>query len=101
MASRQLTQGEIALATTVFGNSINYSQVRVHDQKHNIFQPNNTVVTPNGEIYYPSGLYSSEFSTASSGSKALFIHELSHVMQNHNGMDVVWRRLTDGPNYNY
>ena len=45
-------QGEILMAAQVFKSSIDYSQVRVHNEEFLPFdlQPDDTAMTPNGEI---------------------------------------------------
>ena len=61
---RALTTGEIDMAKLVFANSINYAEVYIHNDEFLPFglQDNNTVMTPNGEIYFPKGLYRDDFS---------------------------------------
>ncbi len=80
---RALTEGEIAMARQVFGNSIDYAKVKVHN--HGFFwfglQSKNTAVTPNGEIYFNSEDFLSDFSVADAREKQLFIHEMVHVWQ--------------------
>lgn len=101
MGERSLTNGEIALAESVYGNSIDYSKVKIHDDKWAFWQPNDTVMTPDGEIYYPDDLYESDFSNGSNSDKALFIHEMGHVLQHQNDIPVKSRRLNEGPRYDY
>ena len=51
---RKLTNGEIALAMTVFGTTIPYDLVEVHDHQYPWLlglQGPNTIVAPNGNIY--------------------------------------------------
>jgi hypothetical protein len=52
--SRPLRQGEILMAAQLFKSSIDYGQVRVHNEEFLPFdlQPDNTAMTPNGEIYF-------------------------------------------------
>jgi hypothetical protein len=83
--SRQLTQGEKDLVKQVFGNSIDLSRVRVHNEKYVFFQPDNSGMTPNGEIYV-HGAYSSDYASEPSGHKAFFIHEMVHVWQHQTGV---------------
>ena len=60
MSGRSLTEGEIKLAKPIFKDSIDYSLVRVHDEKYIFFQPGNSGMTPNGEIYV-DGAYSADY----------------------------------------
>ncbi len=52
--ARLLTSGEIALAKTVFGSTIDYSMVWIHKESYLPFDPQdkNTAMTPNGELYF-------------------------------------------------
>ena len=80
MSDRSLTEGEIKLAKPIFKDSIDYSAVRVHDGKYIFFQPGNSGMTPNGEIYV-DGIYSADYSGESPQRQAFFIHEMTHVWQ--------------------
>ena len=82
--SRNLTSNEISLAKGIFQNSINYSNVKVHEDTYIFFQPNNTLMTPNGEIYAPKDVYKADYGVESSGFKCVFIHEMTHVWQYQN-----------------
>ncbi|PCJ99164.1 MAG: hypothetical protein COA45_06920 [Zetaproteobacteria bacterium] len=101
MGSRPLTAGEIAIAQTIYGDQINYNDVRIHDEKHNFLQGDNDVVTPNGEIYYPDGLHQDDISEGTDSEKAILIHELGHVLQEQKGMSIILQRILDGSDYNY
>jgi hypothetical protein len=82
---RNLTAGEIALAADVYQHSINYERVKVHKKKYLFFQPNNSGMTPNGEIYVAGDGYSDDYSIFSDVEiKAFFIHEMAHVWQRQN-----------------
>lgn len=86
MASRNLTDGEKALAREIFGNNIDYDEVTINSHKYPPtlgFQPNDTVIAPNGNIYYPPGHYGydADISQGTIAQKALFIHEMTHVLQ--------------------
>ncbi|SUD89796.1 hypothetical protein [Psychrobacter phenylpyruvicus] len=89
---RVLTPGEIAMATKVFANSIDYSIVYIHNEEYLPFgwQKDNTIMTPDGELYYPKGHYKSDYSTESNNYKHLFIHEMVHVWQYQLGYNVKW-----------
>lgn len=80
MTHRNLTTGETALARRVFGSSIDYAKVRVHDRGYVFFQPNNSGMTPNGELYM-KGVYNSDYASQSAYRRAFFIHEMVHVWQ--------------------
>ncbi|MXO64479.1 vgr related protein [Altericroceibacterium endophyticum] len=80
---RRLTHGETALARTVFGNAIEYGNVRIVRRKWFPFQPRGTVMAPRGAIHFhPRGpFYCDDFAEASLTHQGLFIHEMTHVWQ--------------------
>lgn len=97
---RRLTQGEIEMAQLVFGDAIDYSLVRIHNHGYWMLigmQPDNTVVAPNGEIYFPDLIYSDDFLREDLDLQHLFIHEMTHVWQYQLGYNV---KLTRGPRPN-
>ncbi len=85
--SRPLTGRELLAARAVFGTAIDYRQVLVHRGKYIFFQPSDTAMTPNGEIYFPDGVYKPDFSSTVSDTSWL-IHELTHVWQYQSGVNV-------------
>lgn len=83
---RGLTSGEVSLATSIFKTSVDYSKVKVHQDKYldlpfGAEQPDDTLMTPVGEIYAPGGTYSKDYSQESDDWKGTFIHEMCHVWQ--------------------
>lgn len=83
---RGLTPDETKLAQTVYKSAIDYTKVKVHKGKYfdlplGVSQPDNTFMTPNGEIYAPPNVYSKDYSLESDDFKAVFIHEMCHVWQ--------------------
>lgn len=83
-AGRVMTPGEIAMARTVFGNSIDYSKVRIHTSSYLPAQvQGDNVITPNGEMYCSKN-YCNDFSQEGLETRKLFIHEMTHVWQYQN-----------------
>ena len=83
---RKLTEGEIALARSVFGDAIRYDAVRVRHRKWIFFQPRRIVMAPMGHLHFhPRGeAYCDDFSCPASDAlkaKGLFLHEMVHVWQ--------------------
>ena len=80
---RFLTPGEIDLARSIFGNSIDYSKVRLFEGKWWPFQPRRTAMAPMGDIWFhpDGGGWSEDFSRQPMSAQAFFIHELTHVWQ--------------------
>ncbi|CAN5313833.1 hypothetical protein BH09PSE3_BH09PSE3_24230 [soil metagenome] len=83
MSARPLTRAETALATSVFGDTIDYDRVTINNAKWIFFQPRNTAMAPDGSIWFhPKGdLYCNDFCDAHISEQALFIHEMTHVYQ--------------------
>lgn len=102
MASRSLTDGEIALAKSVYQSEIAYEKVLIFNEKWAFFQPRDRAMAPNGNIYFAEGntQYSSDFSNADIHAQATFIHELAHVWQHQNGINVIARGAINR-NYDY
>jgi hypothetical protein len=87
MNSRTLTEGEIALAGSIFGDAIDYSKVRMIKGKWWPFQPRNAAMAPDGNIYFHphAGGWSEDFAREPLGRQGFFIHEMTHVWQAQKG----------------
>lgn len=81
--SRPLTEGERALAASVFGDAVDYGAVRIRRRKWFPFQPRQVVMAPCGHIHFhpASYLWSDDFSAEPLHRQGLFIHEMVHVWQ--------------------
>lgn len=90
--SRLLTTGEIALARSVFGDSINLDEVQL---KTAWWVLKHYAVSPNGHIYFNRADWIIDFSDASLSKKSWLIHELTHVWQLQQGLKVVRGALID------
>jgi type VI secretion system secreted protein VgrG len=101
MSSRALTPGETTLLRSVFGSGITYSDVKIHDEKWMVFQPGDTAMTPNGEMYWPKAHYRADFSREPLGIRAWFVHEGAHLYQYYGlHWSVIARGIFDR-NYDY
>ena len=80
---RPLTAGEVALARAIFGDTINYDDVRICHRKWAFFQSPRTVMAPMGNIHFhpAAKFYADDFSVAKPHLRALFVHEMVHVWQ--------------------
>ena len=80
---RPLTSGEIELARTMFGRSIDYSKVELVRGKWIFFQPRGVVMAPTGNIHFhpDSDRWSNDFAQEKLTQQGLFIHEMTHVWQ--------------------
>ncbi len=85
---RPLTAGEIALARSVYGETIDYARVALCHRKWVFFQPRGTVMAPRGRIHFhPHGdLWREDFAAAPLHEQGLFIHEMCHVWQHQQGI---------------
>ena len=83
MEGRPLTPGEIALASPIFGDAIDYGRVRLFLGKWWPLQPPRTAMAPMGNIHFHpnGGGWSEDFSKEPLGRQAYFMHELTHVWQ--------------------
>lgn len=99
--NRPLTEGEIALLRPLFRDGIDYARVRVIDNALPL-QPEHVYMTPRGHIYAPGVLWRADFS-ADPLMRPVFVHEMTHVWQFANGMDLVSQGLVElakaGGNY--
>lgn len=88
MTSRVLTDAEITLARSVFGDAIDYGRVRINERKWWWFQPRKVTMAPDGALWFhPKGsLYCDDFCQQELSVKGLFIHELVHVWQHQQGV---------------
>jgi len=84
---RGLTEGERALAASVFGDAIDYGRVTINNRKWWPFQPPRVTMAPDGHIWFhpKGGLYCDDFSCATLQAQGLFIHEMTHVAQTAHG----------------
>jgi hypothetical protein len=80
---RPLTQGEIHLARSVFGDAIDYAKVRLFKGKWWPFHPRQAAMAPMGDIWFhpDGGGWSEDFAKEPLSAQAFLIHELTHVWQ--------------------
>ncbi len=96
MSGRNLTAGEEGIAREIYGSSISYSKVKIHDGKYFFGQPDDSGMTPRGEIYASSGAYQDDYSTGNASSQGFFIHEMGHVWQYQNRiLNVIFSALLE------
>lgn len=83
MTGRSLTPPEIALARSVFGRSIDYGKVRVHNRKWWPLQPRGVTMAPDGDLWFhpQGGLFCADFCDSPIHIQGHFIHEMTHVWQ--------------------
>ena len=84
--SRHMTDGELALARSVFSDTINLDNVHL---KTAWWVLKHYAVSPNGNIYFNPADWVTDFSQCSLGKQSWLIHELTHVWQLQQGLKVV------------
>jgi hypothetical protein len=87
MKCRHLTAGEIEIARSIFGSSIDYAKVRLFEGKWWPFHPRRAAMAPMGDIWFhpDGGGWSEDFSKEPLHRHGFFIHELTHVWQTQKG----------------
>jgi hypothetical protein len=78
---RPLTNGEIRISRTVFGDLIDYDQVKIMNHPYLPWQPVGILMAPNGYIHLKDADYCEDFSCMSLAYQAVFIHEMAHIYQ--------------------
>lgn len=78
---RQLTTGEIEMASSVFGHLINYKQVKIFNIPYLPWQPENIFIAPNGNLFVHPKYFRSDYSSCSTNLQGIFIHEMAHILQ--------------------
>jgi hypothetical protein len=78
----------------VFGDAVNPEPVRVCRHTWAFFQPKHVVMAPRGKIHFhPHGdLYRDDFAAAPVDEQGLFVHEMVHVWQHQQGVNLPLRR---------
>ena len=80
---RPLTEGERALAASMFAGAIDYDRVRVHAAKWWPFHPRRVAMSPDGHLWFhpEGGLFRDDYAASPLSDQGLFIHEMTHVWQ--------------------
>ena len=86
---RPLTAGEIAMASLLFRDAIDYRRVRIFSRRYLPYlQPKNCAMTPNGSMYFHRSCFLDDYAEASIAGKHWFMHEMVHVWQHQLGYAV-------------
>ena len=100
--NRPLTNGEIKLASLLFGDAIDYARVRIHNRRYMPFQPRNCCMTPNGSMYFHQSFYLPDYIRGDPSVMHWFIHEMAHIWQHQLGYAVRFRgAVRIGLSYEY
>lgn len=79
--ARPLTEGEIALASLLLRDAIDYSRVRIHARRYMPFQPKNCCMTSNGSMYFHHSCFLDDYSQANLTGQHWFMHEMVLLWQ--------------------
>jgi hypothetical protein len=100
--SRPLTAGEIAMASLLFHDAIDFRRVRIHARRYMPFQPKNCCMTPNGSMYFHRSCFLPDYSRGNPSAVHWFQHEMAHVWQHQMGYAVRLRgAVRVGLSYDY
>lgn len=93
-SGRELSVRERGVARSVFGDSLNLENVRIHNRKFWWFHPRRVTMAPDGHLWFhpKSELFCEDFCDRDIGLQGLFIHELVHVWQHQQGIFLPLRR---------
>lgn len=91
---RTLSVEEKVLASSIFGDAIDLDAVRLYRRKWWLFHPRNVTMAPRGNIHFhPRGSsYCDCFARNSLMLQGHLIHELVHVWQHQQGINLLLRR---------
>ncbi len=88
---RFLTQNEVILAQTVFGNLIDYQKVIIINQPYLPWQPIGIFMAPEGYLHVNDVNYSLDYSLENLSYQSIFIHELAHIYQYQQNINVLFK----------
>ncbi|GAC1377645.1 MAG: hypothetical protein NVS3B3_01620 [Aquirhabdus sp.] len=92
LSSRALTEGERALAKSVFGDALKLDSIRICSSPLIL---KGYAMSPNGSVYFNPKDLSDDFSKLSLPTQSWLIHEFVHVWQMQQGIKVVRHALFD------
>jgi hypothetical protein len=88
-----LTQGEMQMASLLFGGALDLVRVRVHGRRYlPLVQPKNCAMTPNGSIYFHPSCFLPAYAAGDPRTIHWFMHEMVHLSQSaHHVSRCLWR----------
>ena len=99
---RPLSEAEIAMASLLFRDAIDYRRVRIYNRRYMPFQPRNCAMTPNGNIYFHQSCFLPDYTRGDPPAIHWFMHEMVHVWQHQLGYPVRLRGMVRiGLSYGY
>ena len=86
---RGLTSGEIRICQSVFSDLIDYSTVHIMNHPYLPWQARDVIMAPKGYIHARNMHYKEDYSQESLNYQALFIHEMTHILQHQQHINVL------------
>ncbi|QMT36881.1 hypothetical protein H3L96_11365 [Neisseria wadsworthii] len=86
---RGLTDNEVTLAKSVYGELIDYDKVTIINCPYLPWQPPGTFMAPNGCIFVNPEHYQNDYAAQNLNYQGIFIHEMAHVLQYQKGVNVL------------
>ena len=86
---RDLTEGEVSICKSVFGDLIDYDAVKIMNHPYLPWQPVNVFMAPDGYIHAREENFSLDYSKENRAYQAVFIHEMAHVYQHQQKINVL------------
>ena len=86
---RGLTSGERAFLTPLYRDAVDYDAIRIVRGRAFALQGNRTLITIRDIVYAPAPVYCDDFAHVELARQAILVHEVAHVWQHRNGINVV------------
>ncbi len=86
---RGLTPGERAFLAPLFRDAVDYEAIRIVRGRAFPMQGSRTLVTIRDIVYAPGPVYCDDFAQGGPERQAILVHEVAHVWQHSNGINVV------------
>ncbi|OTG81762.1 hypothetical protein [Acinetobacter sp. ANC 4648] len=88
---RSLTEGEINICKTVFGDLIDYHLVKIMNHPYLPWQPAGILMAPEGYLHLKDADYCDDFSQQNLAYQAIFVHEMAHIYQFQRKVNVLFQ----------
>lgn len=89
VAGRLLTQNELAALAIAYPGA-DFGKVRVYSRRWRLFQGEDYLIAPNGNIYWPKAdAVCPDFTACGRTMLRTFVHEAAHIVQYQSGINVV------------
>lgn len=92
LKKRHLSEGEKALARSVFGDALFLDEIKIIAHRMVL---KDYAISPNGNVYFHKKDWCEDFSIKNISEQSWLIHELTHVWQLQQGIAVIRKALFD------